>query len=121
VPIRLRTIRKYGKVWRVIKDGRLVDPEQLKEYASGEAIAIGRGWPPGERQPRAESRMERLGCFYAIYWMPRPKKDHGTVWADIAWQPNRIGPHQYGQFPQVAYGRLSTVIISAFGNCIIGL
>jgi hypothetical protein len=39
MPIRLRTIRKDGKVWRVIKEGRLFDPEQLKESASGEAIA----------------------------------------------------------------------------------
>ena len=34
---------------------------------------------------------------------------------------NRIEPHQCGQFPQMAYGRLSTATISALRNCIIGL
>ena len=68
-----------------------------------------------------------LGLFLRNLWDASPKNDHRNGYGRISngrisqGQPNRIGPHQCGQFPQMAYGRLSTATISALRNCIIGL
>jgi hypothetical protein len=68
-----------------------------------------------------------LGLFLRNLWDASPKNDHRNGYGRISHgrisPGNRTvsGPHQCGQFPQMAYGRLSTATISALRNCIIGL